>query len=253
MSQQGVRYSVEDGIASLALNRPDQSNSIDLDTARALSDAVDRARLDDDARVVMVTGEGTRFCAGGDVASMAEAEDPAGYLLDAASALDGALRKLSALEKPVLAGVQGAAAGAGLAVALSADLVVSAASSKFLAAYADVGLTPDCGLSWMLPRAVGQQRALDLVLTGRVLSADEALDWGLVTRVVPDEQLTEQVRATAAALAEAPPFALGQARRLLRQSWATTRAETGADEARTISRAVQTAEARRLIARFLGK
>jgi 2-(1,2-epoxy-1,2-dihydrophenyl)acetyl-CoA isomerase len=181
---------------------------------------------------------------------MAAAEDPAAYLHELADTLDRALQRLDALEKPVVAAVQGAAAGAGLAVVLSADVVVSARGTKYLTAYAGVGLTPDCGLSWLLPRAVGQQRALELALTGRVLSADEARDWGLVTSVVEDDELASQAQALAERLAVAPPFALGQARRLIRSSWAATRAETGADEARTIARAVVTPEARELVAAF---
>jgi 2-(1,2-epoxy-1,2-dihydrophenyl)acetyl-CoA isomerase len=131
--------------------------------------------------------------------------------------------------------------------------VVSGRGTKFLTAYAGVGLTPDCGLSWLLPRAVGQQRALELALTGRVLTAEEARDWGLVTTVVDDAELEEQATVLAVRLATAPPFALGQARRLIRSSWTVSRAESGADEARTIARAVTTPEAQALVARFAGR
>lgn len=248
-----VRYSVTDGVAHIALARPERSNSFDLPTAQSFGAAVDRAGADPEVRVVLLTGDGPRFCAGGDVASMAAAAEPSAYLQELADELDGALQRLGALEKPVVAAVQGAAAGAGLAVVLTADVVLSARSTKYLTAYAGVGLTPDCGLSWLLPRAVGQQRALELALTGRVLSAEEAQDWGLVTTVVDDAELEEQATALAAKLATAPPFALGQARRLIRSAWTASRAESGADEARTISRAVTTPEAQALVARFAGR
>lgn len=246
----GVRYTVANGVGHIALARPAASNAVDLPTAQALGEAVDLAAADPEVRVALLTGDGPRFCAGGDVGSMAAAEDPAAYLHELADTLDRALQRLDALEKPVVAAVQGAAAGAGLAVVLSADVVVSARGTKYLTAYAGVGLTPDCGLSWLLPRAVGQQRALELALTGRVLSAEEAREWGMVTSVVEDEELGSQAQALAERLAAAPPFALGQARRLIRSSWAATRAETGADEARTIARAVLTPEASELVAAF---
>lgn len=248
-----VQYAVADGVARITLARPDVSNAVDLPTAAALGEAVDAAAADDSVRVVLVTGAGPRFCAGGDVASMAAAENPSAYLLELADALDQPLQRLTAMAKPVVAAVQGAAAGAGLAVVLSADVVLSARSTKYLTAYAGVGLTPDCGLSWLLPRAVGQQRALELSLTGRVLSAEEARDWGLVTSVVADEALADETAALVARLAAAPPYALGQAKRLMRESWNVSRAEAGADEGRTIATAVTTPEAQALVARFAGR
>lgn len=248
-----VRYTVADGVARIALARPEVSNSVDLPTAQAFGAAVDKAAVDPDVRVILITGDGPRFCAGGDVASMAAAEDQSRYLRELADALDQVLQSVDSIAVPVVAAVQGAAAGAGLAVVLSADVVVSARSTKYLTAYAGVGLTPDCGLSWLLPRAVGQQRALELALTGRVLTAEEAQQWGLVTTVVDDEALEEQATALAAKLAGAPPYALGQARRLIRSSWTATRAEAGADEARTIATAVTTPEAQALVARFAAR
>ncbi|MEI2778822.1 MAG: enoyl-CoA hydratase-related protein [Tetrasphaera sp.] len=173
--------------------------------------------------------------------------------MDLASEVDQALQDLATMGKPVVAGVQGAVAGAGLAVMLSADLVLAAESMRFLTAYAGVGLTPDCGLSWLLPRAIGSQRALELALTGRVLTAAESHAWGLITTVVPDDELAQQSRAVVVRLAAAPPFAMGQARRLIRQSWTSTRAETGADEARTIAHAATTTEAQQLIGQFLAR
>ena len=231
--------------------RPDVSNALDLPTSQSFAEAVQLAGADDDVRVVLLTGDGQRFCAGGDVASMAAASDRPAYLQELADTLDGSLQRLCELEKPVVAAVQGAAAGAGLAVMLAADIVIGASTSKYLTAYAGVGLTPDCGLSWQLPRAVGQQRALEMALTGRVLSAEEARDWGLVTTVVADDQLGAQAVSVAQKLAAASPFALGQARRLIRSAWTLSRAESGAEEAQTISRAVATVEAQALIERFV--
>jgi len=247
----GIRYAADEGIARLTFARPDASNSLDLPTARSFAAAVAQAAADPDVRVVLLSGDGDRFCAGGDVASMAAASDQSAYLLELASTLDQALFDLTATPKPVVAAVQGAAAGAGLAVVLAADVIVSASNTKYLTAYAGVGLTPDCGLSWQLPRAVGQQRALELALTGRILSAEEARDWGLVTTVVDAEGLLEKATSVASKLAASSPYALGQAKRLIRSAWAVSRAESGADEARTISRAVATAEAQLLVEKFV--
>ncbi|MBD9736190.1 enoyl-CoA hydratase/isomerase family protein [Streptomyces sp. H28] len=246
----GVRYGVEDGVATITLTRPEASNSIDLATARSLRAAVDAAGADDSAGVILLAGEGPRFCAGGDVAWVMGQPEPSAALLDLASELDGALQRLDALPKPVVASVRGAAAGAGLGVVLAADVVVSAATTRYLTAYAGVGLTPDCGVSWLLPRAVGRQRALELALTGRVLSAEEAREWGLVTTVVEDDALDRATAEVTAKLAAASPFALGQTRRLIRSSYAVSRAESGADESRTVSAAARTEPARAAMARF---
>ncbi len=160
-----VRYAVDGNVARITLNRPEVSNAVDLPAAHAFEVAVQRAGADDEVRAVLLTGAGPRFCAGGDLAAMAADEDPAGYVRELALVFDRGLRSLAALPKPVVAAVHGAVAGAGLGVVLSADLVVAARSTKFAFAYTGVGLTPDCGVSVLLPRAIGQQRALQLALT----------------------------------------------------------------------------------------
>jgi 2-(1,2-epoxy-1,2-dihydrophenyl)acetyl-CoA isomerase len=247
-----VRYEVADGIGRLVLSRPEQSNSFDLPAAHDMGLAV-QAVSGDDVRAITLTAEGKRFCAGGDVTSFLASDDPSAYLLELAGTLEGALRELGSLAKPVVAGVRGAVAGAGLAVMLTADVVVASRSTKFVMAYPGIGLTPDCGASYLVPRAIGQQRALDFALTGRVLSADEALDWGLVSYVVDDEDVDRKVAEMARTWADSAPAALGQARRLIRGSWDTTGPEQGADESATIAAAVKTDEAQRLVAAFTNR
>jgi len=200
---------------------------------------------------VLVTGAGSRFCAGGDVAAFAAAQDQPAYIHLLATELDGAFRALSELEKPVVAAVHGAVAGAGLALMLSCDVVVAGPGTRFVFAYPGIGFTPDCGLSYLLPRAIGQQRALAFSLVGKPASAQEALDWGMVSEVAEDPRgRGEQV---ARALADGPATALGQVRRLLRQGWELDRRNTGAEEARTITEMVKGAEAQTLIARFVSR
>lgn len=252
MSDDLVHLDVTDGVATVELNRPEAANALDLPLAERLGTVVDHLAADE-VRAVLVTGAGKRFCAGGDVRSFLASDDPAAYVERLASTADRVLQRLAGLDKPVVAAVHGAVAGAGLAVMLSCDLVVAAAGTRFVTAYAGIGLTPDCGLSWLLPRAIGQQRALELLLTPRTLTAAEAHDWGLVTEVVDDAHVLARGQELAAGLAAGPAGAFGQARRLVRSSYAAGRAETGADEARTIAAAVQTDEAQRLIAAFTSK
>jgi 2-(1,2-epoxy-1,2-dihydrophenyl)acetyl-CoA isomerase len=248
----GVTYGVEGAVGRIVLDRPHASNAFDLPTAESFGRAV--AEVEDPAvRVVTLTGEGSRFCAGGDVASFTEASDGPSYLFELASVLEQHLRRLSQLAKPVVAGVHGAVAGAGLAFLLNADLVVAGRSTKFLMAYAGIGLTPDCGVSYLLPRAVGQQRALELALAGRVLSADEAREWGLVSEVVDDDQVASRTASIAEQLSAGPAVALGEAKRLIRGSWSLARADSARDEAETIARMVDTDEAQALIKRFVSR
>lgn len=246
-----VEYDVSDGVAHIELNRPDAANAFDLETTRALAGSVALAGEDRDVRAVLVSGAGSRFCAGGDVTSFAAAVDQPAYIHQLATELDAAHRALSTLEKPVVAAVHGAVAGAGLALMLSCDVVTAAPGTKFVFAYPGIGFTPDCGLSYLLPRAIGQQRALAFSLVGKPASASEALAWGMITEVVDDAPA--RAADLARTWAAGPAMALGQVRRLLRQGWEMDRAETGAEEARTIAEMVKGAEAQVLISRFVGR
>ena len=249
MNDEAVLFDVRDSIARITLNRPSQSNAFDLDAALEFSSVIERIAASE-ARAVLLTGNGPRFCAGGDVASMVVADDRAAYLRELAATLEAGLRAMSELLIPVIAAVQGAVAGAGLAVVLNADVVVASRSTKFLTAYAGIGLTPDCGVSYLLPRAVGQQRALELALTGRVLSADEALDWGLVARVVDADDLTSATDELVVRIASGAVAALGDAKRLIRSSFEMPRLQSAAAEVDSMANAVTRDEAITLIEAF---
>jgi 2-(1,2-epoxy-1,2-dihydrophenyl)acetyl-CoA isomerase len=250
MGPRGVRFEQDGPVGRIVLSRPKEANAFDLAAARAFDAAVSQAE-GPTVRAIMITGEGERFCAGGDVVSFVQAGDPPAYIAELATELEDALRRLGTLAKPVVAGVQGAVAGAGLAVMLNADLVVAGRSTKFAMAYSGIGLTPDCGVSYTLPRVIGQQRALQMAVGRRVLSAEEACEWGLVTEVVDDAHVATRTAELATSLATGPAEAFGETRRLIRSSWEVPRAEHARDEASTIARMVTTGAAKSLIAKFL--
>ncbi|MCB1253581.1 MAG: enoyl-CoA hydratase/isomerase family protein, partial [Austwickia sp.] len=179
-----VHLQIDDGVAQITLNRPEAGNSLTVPLCHRLAVAIRAAADDATVRAVVLAGEGDRFCAGGDVRAMQAATDRAAFVRDLVEAAHGAVRELARLEVPVLCAVQGAAAGAGLSLVLLSDLVVASPEARFTTAYAAIGLSPDCGLSWLLPRAIGTQRALDWTLRPRAASAPQALDLGIITAVV---------------------------------------------------------------------
>lgn len=248
----GVRYDADGAVGHIVLDRPEAANAMDLPAARALGDAVHAAN-DASIRAVLLTGEGKRFCAGGDAASFVAAPDRATYLRELAGVLEKNVRGLSTLTKPVVVAVQGAVAGAGLAFVLNADIVLAARGTKFVMAYSSIGLTPDCGVSYLLPRVVGRQRASQMALGGKVLDADEALAWGLVSEVVEPDQLGARALELVQSLADGPTEAYAQTKRLLGQSWEVDRLQSAEDEVQTISTMAAGDEATRLIDRFVNR
>lgn len=187
-----VGFETVDGVATLTLNRPESLNAFDLDLAAGLVEAVAEAgRAEIEALVI--AGEGRAFCAGGDVRQMAASGDPAGYLRALTADVHAALAAIRQLPVPVVARVHGPVAGGGLGLVLAADIVVAAESATFTAAYGALGLSPDCGVTALLPVAVGGVRARAFLLGGRRLVAAEAYEWGLVTRVSADEQIDDVI------------------------------------------------------------
>lgn len=248
-----VLYKVADGVAEVVLNRPGVSNAIDVELAERLREMLVRADQDPLVRVVLLLGAGRVFCAGGDLAAMDAAPDRSDFLARLVQAAHGVARVIDQSSKPVVCGVQGAAAGAGFALALGADLVVAGRSATFVTAYTSVGLTPDTGLSWLLPRAIGQQRASELILTSDPLPAERARELGIVTNVSDDDNVAEIARALANRLAARPPRATAGARLLARTSWSHTLDEHLDREAERISEAAGGHEAAALIEQFVGK
>ena len=219
MAYQTLRYEVKDAIATLTLNRPDANNPLNLTLGRELFHATLEADEDRGIRCIVVTGAGKAFCAGGDVKDFAEAGDRVGVVIkELTTYLHGAVSRLARTAKPVIMGINGIAAGGGMSFALSGDLVVAAESAKFTMAYSRIAASPDGSSSYFLPRLFGLRRALELHYTNRVLTAREALDWGLVNRVHPDVEFPGALAGLARELAAGPTLAFGRAKQLFHQS-----------------------------------
>jgi len=219
MGYEAVTYAVQDGIATITLSRPDAYNALNLTMGRDLFHATLEADEDRAVRCVVITGAGRAFCAGGDVKDFADAPERIGILVkELTTYLHGAVSRLARTAKPVVTGVNGIAAGGGMSLALAGDLVVAAESAKFTMAYAKIAASPDGSSSYTLPRLVGIRRALELYYTNRMLTAREAMEWGLVTRVHPDAEFPGALGALARELADGPTLAFGRAKLLFHQS-----------------------------------
>ncbi|HWG39452.1 MAG TPA: enoyl-CoA hydratase-related protein [Candidatus Acidoferrales bacterium] len=253
MSDISVLFEVRDHVAHVTLNRPQANNSLDLEMAKHLMAVALRCESDHDARAVLLKGAGKSFCAGGDVkAFVAQKELPA-YLREITSYLHRAISCFTRLDAPVIAAVHGPAAGGGFSLAISCDLVIAAESATFLMAYSKIGMAPDGGSTYFLPRLVGLKRAMELALTNRALSAREACEWGLVTDVVAQENLASRAEELAQSLAQGPTGAFGSAKRLLHGGWNQALETQMELESRAIAEAGGTADGQEGIRAFVEK
>ena len=247
-----IDLDVRERIAFLTLSRPEAANTINMQFGRELLSAAFAIEASG-ARAVVLSGRGRNFCFGGDLKGMvATGEDVQTYLSELTSNLHAAIAHLARLDAPVIAAVNGTAAGAGMGLVLAADYAIAARSSKFVAAYTAVGLTPDASCTFLLPRAVGYKRAMELLLTNRVLDAQQALDWGLVNDVVDDDKLADTAAALAARFADGPAGAFGAVKRLLADAEPGLEAQLGR-EGRSIAARGVSEEGREGIAAFLAK
>ena len=249
----GVEFRVCDGIARIQLDRPTHGNALNLAAAEALGGAAAAAANDSSVRCVVLIGTGRFFCTGGDVASFAAADRRGAFVKDLADAVHRAVMTLATMAKPLLVAVNGPAAGAGFGLALLGDLVIASDAAHFTSAYSAIGLTPDGGLSWSLPRLAGLRRAQDIIITNRRVGAAEAADIGLVTRTVPAADFDAEIDRTAALLVAAPAGALGEIRMLISASATTSLADQLDAEAASIGRAADSDEGREGVDAFLAK
>jgi 2-(1,2-epoxy-1,2-dihydrophenyl)acetyl-CoA isomerase len=217
MAYETIDFSLDGGIARLTLNRPDRLNSFTVQMHEEVADALSRL---EGARVLVITGAGRGFCAGQDLNDRAVAP---GEAVDLGHSVERyynpLIRRITSLPFPVVARVNGVAAGAGANIALACDIVVAAKSAKFIQSFASIGLIPDSGGTWVLPRLVGQARALGLALTAEPLPADKAAEWGLIWKAVDDDALDAEVDALAGRFAAAPTKGLARIKQMIRESW----------------------------------
>lgn len=250
-----ILFDVRDGLAHVTLNRPARLNAVDPAAIARWQDLAHEIADRDDIGAVLFDANGRAFCAGGDVLAMSalasDGDEPAGEVVRRlADRIHDGHRTLRESAKPIVAAVQGPVAGGGLGFMLVADVVIASDRATFASRYADIGLTPDCGVSTLLPEAVGVRRALELTLTSRTLTAAEALDWGLVAEVVAPDALDERARAVASAWLAGPTSAFGQTKRLMHAGLGRPFQEALDDEARTIGASIETPYARRAVAEF---
>jgi enoyl-CoA hydratase/carnithine racemase len=235
----------------ITLNRPETGNAVTPQLAAGFTAAL--AARPEEARAVLLLGNGPRFCVGGDVRSFADAEEPGAFVGQLAHDWHEVVRTLLYYPVPVVAGVQGAVAGAGVGLIGACDVVVCARTTKIRPAYGAIGFSPDGGTSWSLTRALGAPRALDLMLTNGVLSAAEAHENGLVARLVEDDQLRDTAVAVAHEIAAGPIRAMVRTRALVRRAAIRTLEEQLDDEAQLITESADDAEGREGVRAFVEK
>jgi len=255
MQYETIVFELKDGIAELTLNRPDKLNSFTQRMHEEVREAISIVANDGTARVLLLTGAGRGFCAGQDLSDRAVA--PGGAAVDLGESVEKnyapLVLSLRALPLPVLCAVNGVAAGAGANLALACDIVLAGHSASFVEVFCKLGLIPDTGGTYFLPRLAGTARAMGMALLGEKISAEQAADWGLIWKAVPDAELMVQARAMARHFAAAPTRGLAFTKQALHASAANTLPEQLALEARMMSELGRSADYREGVSAFLDK
>jgi 2-(1,2-epoxy-1,2-dihydrophenyl)acetyl-CoA isomerase len=211
-----VLLEVRDGVATVSLNQPEAGNALGMTMGRDLLRVALKVEGDPAVRAVVVTGAGKHFCFGGDLNGMSgQGEARGGYLIELTTNIHAAISCFTRMRAPVIAAVNGTAAGGGVGLVCMTDLAICGRGSRFRLAYTGVGLAPDCSTSFLLPRIVGRRRAMELFLTNRTLTAEEALAWGLVNQVVDDSEVLAAARTMAATFAAGPTESFAAVKRLM--------------------------------------
>ena len=250
MTSDSILVRIEAGLARVTFNRPSFLNAMDFEMGRRWRDVAHEITSDPSVGAVILDAVGPAFCAGGDVLAMATSGASGRDVTAAAHVIHDGIRSFALSDKPMVAAVQGAVAGGGLGLMLSADYIVAADTARFVSKYANIGLTPDLGVSTLLPAAIGERRALQLLLQDRTISAAEALEWGLVAEVVPGDQVAARAESVAAFWLENATAAFGQAKRLVRVGAGRSFDENLDDEAASIGARFDTADAKARVAAF---
>jgi 2-(1,2-epoxy-1,2-dihydrophenyl)acetyl-CoA isomerase len=255
MRYHSLRFEITDGIGWITLDRPDALNALNPDSVKELCDVANRCAGDPTLRAAVLTGAGDRaFCAGGDVVDFASRAEAIGSTIrEMTGYLHMAVSRFAWMPAPLIAAVNGVAAGGGFSLVLACDLVIAAETARFTSAYTHIGFTPDGSSSYFLPRIVGRQRAMELYLTNRVLSAREAADWGIVTRVVPAGELHREARELATQIAQGPPRAHAGVKKLMLMSANDSLESQMERETRLIAETSASADGREGVKAFVEK
>ena len=249
-----VEHDAQTGVARIVFNRPEVLNAVDVAMARAIAAAVDDLAARPGVRAIVITANGRAFVAGGDIMAFGSEHARSAEVVNAIlDAMHPALLRLREQDAPVIAAVKGVAAGAGLSLALAADLVIAEEGTKFLVAYDRIGVSPDCGGTWFLARKAGAARAAEMMLLGRTLDAAEAKEAGIVNIVVPQGRLEEETAALAAKVAAGPTRAFGHFRRLADAALTEPLARHLEAERAAFVDCTGTADFREGVSAFLGK
>lgn len=255
MSYEAITFDIRDNIAWIAFNRPASMNAMNRTTMNELYEVANRCTTDKSIRAAVLTGTGERaFCAGGDVTGFhADQANIALRVHEGTTLLHSAASKFAWMPAPLIAAVNGVAAGAGLSAVAWCDLVIAADTATFTSAYTKIGFTPDGSSTWFLSRIIGRRRAMELYLTNRTLTAQEALDWGLVNRVVPAADLMAEAGNLAAQLAQGPTRTFGGVKKLLQMASTDSLESQMELETRTLAEMAASPDAREGVAAFVEK
>ena len=254
MSYQYLEFEQDNNLAVITLNRPEQMNALHMEMSEELLDAAFRCDTDSTIRGVVITGAGKMFCAGGDLKTfLAQGEDIPGFVTRMATILHAAIARFNRMDPPVVMAINGTAAGGGFSFALSGDYSIASDKAKFVSAYTSSGLSPDASSTYFLAKHIGLLRAKELVLTNRVLSAAEALEWGLVSRVVSHQSFLNEAISLAQQLANGPTRAYGMAKKLLHTAYSESMESQLEFESQGISSMMRTNDARAALDAFVNK
>lgn len=254
MNYSAIEMSIDNRVALIRLNRPSDGNAVTVELATELLDAITRCDGDSSIRAVVLTGAGTMFCVGGDLKEFSRQGANAGrYTKDVTHAFHAAISRMNRMDAPVIAAINGTAAGAGFSLALATDLAVAAESVRFTMAYTRAGLSPDGSSTYFLARHVGLRRAKEMALLNPVLNAQQAMDWGLVNRIVSDGDVLSTAIGLAKELALGAHSAQGEAKRLILAGVNESLETQMENETRAIARMADAADGREGIAAFSSK
>ena len=253
MEYETIRYEVTGGVLTITLNRPDKLNAFNEQMIQETIAAFKQAGRDDSVRCVVLTGAGRGFSSGQDLKGFEEREEDISIGEHLRRGYNRLITRMATLEKPIIGAINGVAAGAGCGVALACDIRIASDQASFIQLFSKVGLIPDSGSTWFLPRLIGYARAYEMAITAEKVPAEKALEWGLVNDVVPADQLGEIVAAWAQRLAQGPTLAFGLTKRAMRRAWGMELEEAVAYEALLQEVAGQSHDHREGVAAFLEK